>query len=141
MGKGGSGYRENSQADFAVISPRGDTRLEKFRIKRREASRQKLELESMGFVDGQDAKGEESFSFILSHKPAHVSIWLKILLCLPIALGTKSTFLLVSYHVASWELQLLLFTSPPSTSPRLHSYSLDPPPAPCTPAFSGELIL
>lgn len=36
----------------------------------------------MGFVDGQDATGEESFSFILSHKPAHFSIWLKILLCL-----------------------------------------------------------
>lgn len=71
-----------------------------------------------------------------SHKPAHVSIWLKILLCLPIALGTKSTFLLVSYNVASWELQLLLFTSPPSTSPRLHSYSLDLPPSSPAPQLS-----
>lgn len=135
MGKGAGGYRENSQADLAVTSPADDTRLEEFRIRRREASRQRLELESMGFVDGQDAKGEENVSFILSHKPAHVSIWLKILLCLPVALGTKSTFLLVSYHMVSWELQLLLFTPPPSMSPRLHSYSLDLPPHPPHPSF------
>lgn len=61
---------------------------------------------------------------ILSHKPDHVSIWLKTLPCLPIAHGTKSTFFLVSFNVAPWELQLLLFMSL-----LLHSYVLDLPSA------------